>query len=55
MKRICLKCRKEFLSDDKYVDYRICKSCRNSPEVLVKCSFRNATGTRWVRNKTTSS
>ena len=55
MKRICLKCRKEFLSDDKYVDYRICKSCRNSPELLVKGSFGNTAGTKWVGKKTAPS
>ena len=51
MKRICLKCRKEFLSDDKYVDYRICKKCRNSPEVLISGSFGNTTGTKWTKKK----
>ncbi len=51
MKRICLKCRKEFLSDDKYVDFRVCKNCRNSKEVLVSSSFGNTTGTKWVGKK----
>ena len=55
MRRICLKCRKEFLSEDKYIDYRICKSCRNSPEVLVPSSFGNTLGVKWTRKKNTPS
>ena len=47
MKRTCLKCRKEFESDDKYVDFRVCKSCRASPEVLIGNTFGSTPGSKW--------
>lgn len=55
MKRTCLKCRKEFLSKDKYIDYRICKRCRNSQEVLVSSSFGNTIGTKRTMKKNSPS